>query len=140
MKKVFAIVSLVVLVWSCSHKITPSKTETPSSNPGTVISVNDKSASTTNNTATSTTAVTSSTSATPTGARTVDRTAAESSPAMLGQQTFSSKCARCHGLKVVSDYTADRWISIMQVMATKANLSDTEKQNVLAYVTLNAKK
>lgn len=59
---------------------------------------------------------------------------------MQGQAIYNAKCGRCHGLKVTTDYTADRWISIMQVMATKANLNDTEKENVLAYVKANSKK
>ena len=48
---------------------------------------------------------------------------------MLGQSTFNVKCGKCHGLKVTTDYTADRWVSIMQVMATKAQLTETEKEN-----------
>jgi hypothetical protein len=58
----------------------------------------------------------------------------------MGQSTYNAKCGKCHGLKVTTDYTADRWISIMQVMAPKAHLDDTEKENVLAYVKANAKK
>ena len=62
------------------------------------------------------------------------------SPEMLGQSTYNGKCGRCHGLKPVGDYTADRWVGIMESMAPKARLDDTEKQNVLAYVKANAKK
>lgn len=57
-----------------------------------------------------------------------------------GQKTFNAKCGRCHGLKVTTDYTDVRWVQIMQVMATKANLTATEKDNVLAYVRANCKK
>ena len=66
--------------------------------------------------------------------------AATKSPEMLGQATFNAKCGRCHGLKIPGDYTVDRWIGVMQDMARRANLSDTEKENVLAYVKANAKK
>ena len=45
-----------------------------------------------------------------------------------------------HAYKITFDYTVDRWISVMQVMAVKANLTDIEKENVLAYVTANAKR
>jgi len=75
----------------------------------------------------------------------VTKTAAERSgpgndaAAIAGQATFNAKCGRCHGYKIPSDYTVDRWISIMQVMAMKANLTDIEKENVLAYVKANAK-
>jgi len=75
-----------------------------------------------------------------TGSKTPANPASTSSPEVLGQSTFNTKCGRCHGLKVTSDYTADRWVSIMQVMAGKAGLTATEKENVLAYVKANAKR
>jgi hypothetical protein len=59
---------------------------------------------------------------------------------MLGQATYNAKCGKCHGLKIASDYTVDRWISVMQIMAPKAKLDETEKENVLAYVKANAKR
>jgi cytochrome c5 len=62
------------------------------------------------------------------------------SPEQQGQAIYSAKCGQCHGLKVTTDYTADRWITVMQVMAPKARLTDVEKENVLAYVKFNAKK
>ena len=140
MKKFFSILLLTVLVWSCSKKMAPAKTEIPSSNTGM--------------------------SSSNTGNKNIDNTPpvqhtennnpdlsskslpvpdpAKMSPAELsaraGQSTYNAKCGRCHGLKVVSDYTAPRWASIMQVMATKANLAEAEKANVLTYVQLNAKK
>jgi mono/diheme cytochrome c family protein len=58
----------------------------------------------------------------------------------MGQGTFNAKCGKCHGLKATSDFTADRWVNILQVMAIKANLTEGEKENVLAYVKANAKK
>ena len=61
-------------------------------------------------------------------------------PEVQGQSTYNAKCGKCHELKVVGDYNADRWVSIMQVMAPKAGLTDVEKDNVLAYVKVNAKK
>lgn len=57
-----------------------------------------------------------------------------------GQATYTTKCGRCHGLKTTTDYTAERWVGIMQSMAPKARLDETEKANVLAYVQANAKK
>ncbi len=139
MKKVFPIVALTLFFWSCSHKTTPAKTETPATNTGMNTPVSDKSTTTTSTPSTTTTA--SAASTTTAGTKTAERTATGTDAAAIaGQSTYNAKCGRCHGLKVVADYTADRWISIMQVMATKANLSDPEKQNVLAYVTTNAKK
>ena len=131
---------MIVLVWGCSKKMTPAKTEMPSANTGSA-PLMDKTSS--DNSTTSTLATTGAVPArdAPTyGAKTVERAGNPDAAAIAGQATFNAKCGRCHGLKVVSDYTVDRWISVMQVMAMKANLTEAEKQNVLAFVTANAKK
>jgi cytochrome c5 len=135
MKKTFTILALSVLVWGCAKKSTPTaSTGVPASNSGSVS--NAPAAKTEGNvTNTGTVAVTPST---PEGTRSPAETV--KSPEMLGQSTYNAKCGRCHGLKVTTDYTADRWVSIMQVMASKAHLDETEKSNVLAYVKANAKK
>jgi len=56
-----------------------------------------------------------------------------------GRQTFTAKCGRCHNLKNPADYTSDEWVSLVNSMALKAQLDDTEKANVLAYVQANSK-
>jgi cytochrome c553 len=121
MKKGYSIFicTLVVLVWSCAHKISPAATA--------------GNTSTTTPMAGSTAPAGNTESATPDVAKT-------SSAAMLGQTTYTAKCGRCHELKVTTDYTTDRWVGIMQSMAPKAQLNDAEKENVLAYVQANAKK
>ena len=136
MKKVFAIVILSVLVWSCSKKMTPAGSETPASNS---TSNNNSFNNTTAASTTTATSTAATTAATTTNAARTSTAVVGNEAAMAGQSTYNAKCGRCHGLKVVGDYTKDRWISVMQVMAPKANLSETEKANVLAYVTANAK-
>jgi len=140
MKKTFTVIALTVLVWSCAKKSAPTASAGgTTSNTGSVVNApaTQTGTVTTANTAGAAVATVPST---PEGTRSpVDGTVTKS-PEMLGQSTFNAKCGRCHGLKIASDYTTERWISIMQVMATKANLSDTEKENVLAYVKANAKK
>jgi cytochrome c5 len=63
------------------------------------------------------------------------------SPANIadGKATFESKCGRCHALKSPADYDATRWVKLVDWMAPKAQLNDTEKANVIAYVQANAK-
>ena len=115
----------------------PAGSEKPSSNS----TSNNNSFNNTAPAATTTTSASSASTTTTgeaTGAR-VSTATTGNDAAMAGQSTYNAKCGRCHGLKVVQDYTKDRWISVMQVMAPKANLSETEKANVLAYVTANAK-
>ena len=145
MKKIFTIVALTIWVWGCAKKMAPAKTIPPSSNTGSSISTNNETpASTVSNTPATSTQPVYTTSET-LGSKTVVRagtTSPEVLAQMAGQSTYNAKCGRCHGLKVTTDYTADRWASIMAVMAnpSHANLSDTEKDNVMAYVRANSKK
>ncbi len=143
MKRIFTIVAVTVLVWGCAKKITPAISSTaPSSNSGSVTPAPSKFEKPVVNTTPvpSTTAPVASVPSTTAPASRNPAEAKPSSPEMLGQATFNTKCGRCHGLKVTSDYTTDRWVSIMQVMAQKAQLSDVEKENVLSFVKANAKK
>lgn len=142
MKRFLIPALLVVFVWSCSRKATPAKSEMPSSSSSAPMIV-DKPATTP--TATTTPTTTGTPPAT-TSATDVTKTPAERSgpgndaAAIAGQATYNQKCNSCHPYKITFDYTADRWISIMQVMAMKAHLTDIEKENVLAYVKANAKR
>lgn len=62
-----------------------------------------------------------------------------STAAAAGKETYVAKCQRCHSLKNPANYTTDQWVPILNNMAAKANLSDDEKANVMAYVDANAK-
>lgn len=137
MKKIFSIIALTILVWGCAKKITPTASSTASGNSGSTATSPAPAAKTTTPVSTvpvSPTSTGSKTEAIPTDP------AKPLAPEAMGQTTYNNKCGRCHGLKVTTDYTADRWVSIMQVMAPKAQLTDAEKENVLAYVKTNAKK
>jgi mono/diheme cytochrome c family protein len=148
MKKIFTIITLSVLVWGCAKKIAApagSGIGSGGSSNG-AISVtppvpagtpSDKSAAATPGTKE---IPAGTVPATPAGSRSLPVDPAKASPEIQGQSTYNAKCGRCHGLKVTTDYTSDRWVSIMQVMASKANLTDVEKENVLTYVRANAKK
>jgi cytochrome c2 len=56
-----------------------------------------------------------------------------------GKDTYVAKCQQCHGLKNPGNYTVAQWGPILNSMARKANLDESEKANVLAYVDANAK-
>lgn len=152
MKKLFTVIAISVFVWGCAKKISPQTSSgIGSSNSGTVSAAPGMSPKFGNSAPVATAPVTPAASpiapaavpsvpSTPTGTRSPTERLGTSSPEMLGQATFNVKCGKCHGLKVTTDYTADKWISIMQVMAPKAQLSDGEKETVLAYVKANAKK
>lgn len=142
MKKIFVPLVALAFVIACSPKGTPGKSMPSSNNSAPVIV--DKPIANNNPSTNGSTTATTTTSATVT-ASSPSKTAAERSgpgndaAAVEGMSIYNQKCNRCHGLKVTSDYTWPQWASIMQVMAPKANLSETEKQKVLAYVHANAK-
>ena len=129
------------MVWGCAKKATPVKSETPTPNIGANTQDNSKTVTTTTTTATTTTTVANNPQS-PTSLPPLDKSklSPEENAKIEGQQTFNAKCGKCHGYKPASDYTELRWVQIMQVMAPKANLNETEKANVLAYVRANAKK
>ncbi|MEI7735520.1 MAG: cytochrome c [Ferruginibacter sp.] len=145
MKKTLSIVALSVFVWGCSHKLAPAAGGSGSAGSGSAAPAAVPASVKAEGTGA---AAAPAAPATPvaklpdekTGSKTPATPSETASPAVAGQSIFNTKCGRCHGLKVTTDYTADRWASIMQVMATKAQLNDTEKENVLAYVRANAKK
>lgn len=142
MKKLLTVLCLAVLVGSCAKKSTPAKSETPSTNVGGAGNSGNYGNTGGNNNAANTAAPTPTKNVEDAKTLPPSATAPKAEDAVLieGQKTFNAKCGRCHGLKVTSDYTDLRWVQIMQVMAMKANLSETEKANVLAYVRANCKK
>lgn len=111
MKKLFFALVVLMAVWSCSKKATPSKSES-----GTTTS----------------TATTSTTTET--------KTVASAELLAAGKTTYEAKCGRCHALHAPDEYTAEKWVPYVDAMAPKARLTDSEKANVLAYVQANAKK
>ena len=139
MKKIIPVLSIVVLIWGCAKKMTPAKSETPvSSNTATTPSTTVNTPVSTNTTPTP--AVPGPTTASSNTKPVAKPGEGNDAAAIAGQATYNAKCGRCHGFKVTTNYTWERWISIMQVMAMKANLDATEKENVLAYVKANSKK
>jgi mono/diheme cytochrome c family protein len=144
MKKIFSIITLTILVWGCAKKITPTASSNGSASGSSTTTAAPATlpvppAAKTDATTAGTTSNPAANTAAKTGAIPADPAKANA-PEVMGQTTYNAKCGRCHGLKVTTDYTADRWISIMQVMAPKAQLTDAEKENVLTYVKTNAKK
>lgn len=145
MKKVIAIAAIALFVWSCTKKMTPAQGETNTPNTGSINGApsqpnTEMKAATTTTAATAATQSPIATQGGDMGTKTAPAATGHDAMLIAGQATHNAKCGRCHGLKVTTDYTAERWVSIMQVMATKARLDETEKANVLAYVQANSKK
>ncbi len=151
MKKIFTIAILSILIWGCAKKMAPAKTNVPASNIGSVISNNSETPIAVPNN----TQPVSNTQ--PLRFQDLDSnnilvknkpslkntTASPDVMAQIaGQTTYNAKCGRCHGLKVTTNYTADRWASILAVCAnsSRANLNDSERSNVQSYVSANSKK
>ena len=58
----------------------------------------------------------------------------------VGKTIYETKCTRCHGMKPTASYTVDRWDGILKLMAPKAKLTETETEQVTAYVRANSRK
>ena len=145
MRKTFTIAILVIMVWGCAKKMAPSKAILPSSNNVSVNSPNVVLPESTTNTPTPVNQPAVATVSGTNNTKTLVKMGTQS-PEVLsqiaGQATFNAKCGRCHQLKVTTNYTRDRWAAVMAVMSnsTHANLSDMERENVLAYVQANSQK
>ena len=142
MKKLTAILIASVVIWGCSKKMSPSAGSNSGNNGGIVMN-NTPLGETKNPANTNPMPATANApvqAGDPTGARPAAATSPAEAQLLRGQSIHNAKCGRCHGLKVTTDYTAERWISIMQVMAQKARLDETEKADVLAYVQANSKR
>lgn len=140
MKKLLIPAALVAIVIGCSKQSTPSKSMPPSNNSAPVIVDKPTASSTPSNTSTNTPISTNATNGADGSRNPATRTGpGNSQDAIDGMAIYNQKCNKCHNYKITTDYTWDRWASIMQVMAMRANLTEVEKQKVLAYVHANAK-
>ena len=57
-------------------------------------------------------------------------------PALVeeGKSIYEAKCQSCHGLKVIDNYSVERWAKVLPNMAEKAELSEAEKNTVNGYI------
>lgn len=51
-----------------------------------------------------------------------------------GRSLFSGRCARCHALPSIADYSTDRWPEIVGQMAKRSGLKPDQSRAVLAYI------
>ena len=51
-----------------------------------------------------------------------------------GRVIYLSKCIKCHGVRSVQKYSAERWEGILAKMSVKAKLSESEEEDVGAYI------
>lgn len=63
----------------------------------------------------------------------------ETAEVSAGKNIYVTKCTRCHEAKPMGNWTAQQWVPILDDMARRARLDDTEKSNVRAYVNFYAK-
>ncbi len=129
MKKMLIITIIGFTLYSCSKKITPTAT---------VINSNTK---TEESTSEKTTAKIESTMPA-IEAKASEKMDAIKNDKMIkdGLLTYKIKCSKCHELHDTEEFTATKWVKIIDWMAPKARLEPEEKANVLAYVSAYAKK
>ena len=51
-----------------------------------------------------------------------------------GHRIYTNECTNCHGVKSVKSEPESEWLSIIDRMAPKANLSPDQKKKVLEYI------
>jgi len=56
-----------------------------------------------------------------------------------GKNVYETKCIKCHGAKATDVYTPERWDAILKIMIPKALLTESETEQVTAYVKAHAK-
>ena len=67
----------------------------------------------------------------------VDKPAVSDTAALAiasGHLLYRTKCAGCHDLPRVTDYRTNEWPDIMRKMSRKAHLSNSENDQILAYI------
>lgn len=66
----------------------------------------------------------------------VEETTEEMPKAAIGEGKviYLDDCSKCHGTKVVEDYTKEQWDKILPNMIKKAELDATQGAQVSAYV------
>lgn len=58
---------------------------------------------------------------------------------LAGKTVYETKCGTCHKLKDPARGNMAQWTSWINRMAPKAKLTDSEKQQVTDYISVNAK-
>lgn len=51
-----------------------------------------------------------------------------------GKVVYLKDCSKCHGAKMIHDYTSKQWARILPSMIKKAGLNDEKARQVTAYV------
>lgn len=51
-----------------------------------------------------------------------------------GKDIYAQSCQKCHGLKIVEDFTREQWDNILPGMISKAKLSEEAAFKVTEYV------
>ncbi len=124
MKKICTIAILVATLYSCAKKMTPTAKPTPTE------VVNEL-------TVKKTTEAPVIAVVTEPAAKAAEKV--EPTTVAYGKEVFKAKCGKCHDLPVAENFTAAKWVKIVDWMAPKAKLDQNEKEKVLAYVSYYAK-
>jgi cytochrome c5 len=121
-KQFCAVIMLAVITVACSKKTVATKDTSASTPTGPPV------------------AITSETTASESLTGSAETPVADANLLAAGKAVYETKCIRCHAMKPVAAFTEPRWDGILKIMASKANLTQLETQQVSAYVKANAKR
>ncbi len=51
-----------------------------------------------------------------------------------GRSILTTRCIACHGVQPLGKYSNEQWKGYVDTMAPRAKLSESEKQDLLAYI------
>jgi hypothetical protein len=143
MKKIIYVSILTLFIFSCSRNLTPSSKKTAEQPSVPVVQNNSTSTNSLDKPKVGAKIILNDPNApvvkNPNALEAIDNPR-ETPQVLEGKTTYKTKCAKCHDAKDPQSYDAAKWVKVVDWMAPRAKLDANEKANVLAYVTLYAKR
>jgi cytochrome c5 len=143
MKKIIFVSILALFIFSCSRNLTPSSKKTAEQPSVAVIQNNSTNTSSSDKPKVGAKSILNEPNVPivkNSNATELAENPRETPQVLEGKTTYKTKCAKCHDTKDPQSYDAAKWVKILDWMAPRAKLDANEKANVLAYVTLYAKR
>jgi mono/diheme cytochrome c family protein len=142
MKKVTIIVIAIAALISCSKKMTPSSANVTQASSRSTVATNVPREEGSKKGGKNILAEVATEPPKPSapGAAEVVANPRETEQTLAGKSVYKAKCGQCHDFKDPQAYDAARWAKIIDWMAPRAKLDAVQKENVLAYVSLYARR
>jgi cytochrome c5 len=143
MKKLIFVSILALFIFSCSRNLTPASKKTVEQPAAPVVQSNSTNTGSSDKPKAGAKTILNDPNApivkNPNAVEAVENPR-ETPQVLEGKTTYKTKCSKCHDAKDPQTYDATKWVKFVDWMAPRAKLDANEKVNVLAYLTLYAKR